>query len=96
MARNDPIIAVSSGRCVDRYGDAMLTSLGCFLMPSLSCNAPISSAWPASPNLQGTVLEPSFRKFRIETVKNDAAAKAFLQQYKLEHYWDLAEASQES
>lgn len=46
-------------------------------------------------NLQGTVLEPSFRKFRIETVKNDAAAKAFLQQYKLEHYWDLAEASQE-
>ncbi|KAK2078229.1 hypothetical protein QBZ16_004098 [Prototheca wickerhamii] len=45
---------------------------------------------------QGTVLEPSFRKFRIETVKNDAAAKAFLQQYKLEHYWDLAEASQET
>ncbi|RMZ56762.1 hypothetical protein APUTEX25_002851 [Auxenochlorella protothecoides] len=44
-------------------------------------------------NDSGTVLKPSFRKFRVETLRNAAAAKAFLGQYNLSHYWDLAEAS---
>ncbi|KAL6776099.1 PRP3 [Auxenochlorella protothecoides x Auxenochlorella symbiontica] len=53
---------------------------------------------PKAPNYcrlvwQGTVLKPSFRKFRVETLRNAAAAKAFLGQYNLSHYWDLAEAS---
>lgn len=46
---------------------------------------------PPTPT-QGKVLEPTFRKFRIESMKNAAAAKAFLDQYQAGHYWALAEA----
>ena len=44
--------------------------------------------------LQGVVKEPHFRKFRSETSATEAAARKFLSDAGVAHYWELAAAYQ--
>ncbi|KAH3760433.1 U4/U6 small nuclear ribonucleoprotein Prp3 [Pelomyxa schiedti] len=39
---------------------------------------------------EGQVLKPEFKKFVVETVKNEQAAKRFLAMKNAEHYWEKA------
>lgn len=43
-----------------------------------------SKAWT------GTIKTPAFDKFVVETCRTEAAARKFLADRALEHYWDLA------
>lgn len=43
---------------------------------------------------QGVVAKPQFRKFKSETVHSEAAARKFLTDHRVEHYWDLCAAYQ--
>jgi hypothetical protein len=44
------------------------------------------------PSLQGVVKDRSFRKFYSETVHSEAAARQFLVDHRVGHYWELCEA----
>lgn len=42
--------------------------------------------------VQGVVKERSFRKFKSDTFQTEAAARTFLSDHKVGHYWELCAA----
>lgn len=61
---------------------------------------PLPSLFPFSPTPQGVVSKPAFHKFGVNDMRpapgkpgdGNAAARAFLGDRLLQHYWDLAAA----
>jgi hypothetical protein len=43
-------------------------------------------------HLQGVVKEPAFKKFKSESVSSEAAARKFLTDHDVAHYYDLCAA----
>ena len=53
---------------------------------------------PKAPNYcrlvwQGVTPAPAFKKFRLEAVTGEVAARALLADHGVEHYWDVAAAT---